>query len=267
MRGWGEDRRALAPDGQGRDTAPAALQGSTHDADAADAVFAEEDARASRRGRILLAAGVLGGLGAAGILGWSLFEPKPHVAQRQVVTQVTRVALPPPPPPPPPPKTDPPPEPQVQPRLQERPLERVEPKPAEAPRPAPAAPPMGLGLPAGPGGANPYGIGQGGGDGYVVGGSGTGSGGGGSARAAAARQIEQAVQRALQSDERTKRGAWRVRARIWFGPTGQVTRVQLMGSSGDAARDAAIREVVGRIGISGWDASVPSPAITALSMS
>lgn len=223
-----------------------------------------EARRAARRRLAFLSLGlpVLAGLG---YLAWTLFSSGGHQPQRQVVNTVTRVTLPPPPPPPPPPpKADPPPEPAVQPRVQEQPLQRAEPKPEPPkpqPTPQPPGPPPGLGLPTGPGGANPYGIGPGGGDGSVIGGGGGGGGGGGSRFGGYAGVLQGAMQRALQRDERTRRGAWRVTVRIWVGPGGEITRLQLVGSSGDPQRDEAIRQVLQGLSVQAPPGDMPQPIV------
>lgn len=248
-------------DPRGRAASPAAF--GTAGLAALAAEEAAEERRARRRWFALLGVGlpIMTGLG---YLGWTLLESGGSQPQRQVVNTVTRVTLPPPPPPPPPPKADPPPEPMVQPRVQEQPLQRVEPRP-EPPRPQPTpqppGPPPALGLPAGPGGANPYGIGPGGGDGLTVGGSGAGGGGGGSRFGGYAGALQGSLQRALQRDERTRRGAWRVTVRIWVGPGGEITRLQLVGSSGNAERDAAIQQVLNGLSVQAPPRDLPQPIV------
>ncbi len=246
-------------------SAPAAPRAALDSFSAALAADEAEDRRAHRRRQLAL---VLGLPIAGGLLwlGWSFLSGKPdhQPQQRQVINTVTRLTLPPPPPPPPPPRTDPPPEPVVQPRVQEpqKPLERVEPKPeAPAPKaPQPPGPPATLGLPTGPGGANPYGIGGGGGDGSVIGGPG-GGGGGGSRFAGYAGAVQSSLQRALQRDERTRRGAWRVTVRIWVGPGGQVTRLQVVGTTGSAERDNAIQQVLTGVTVQAPPSDLPQPII------
>ncbi len=225
---------------------------------------AEDDRRARLRRIALLVVG-LPVLAGAGYLGWTLVTSGESTPQRQVINTVTTITLPPPPPPPPPPpKTDPPPEPVVKPRVEEtpQPLQKVEPKP-EPPKPAPQqppAPPAGLGLPTGPGGPNAFGLGQGG-DGTIVGGTGPGGGGGGSRFGGYAGSVQTALQRALQQDERTRRGNWRVTVRIYLGPGGQVTQAQLVGTSGDPARDAAIQRVLSGLSVQPPPPGMPLPIV------
>jgi TonB family protein len=218
----------------------------------------EEDRRLRRRRLVLLAVG-LPVAAAAAYMVWTLFFAGKSQPQRQVINTVTRIALPPPPPPPPPPRVDPPPP--EPPRVQEQVQPKPEPKP-EQPRPQqPPSPPLGLGLPVGPGGANPYGIGAGSVDGTVVGGGGVGGGGGGNRFGSYGSAVTNALQRALQADERTRRGAWRVTVRIWVGASGQITRAQLVGTSGDPARDTAIRDVLNSLSIPAPPNDLPQPII------
>jgi periplasmic protein TonB len=227
-----------------------------------------EDRRARRRRLIGIGLGLPVAAGLAW-LGWTLVAGGPghQPQQRQVVNTVTRVTLPPPPPPPPPPKVDPPPEPVVQPRVQEpqQPLQRVEPKPEPpAPRPQqPPGPPPALGLPTGPGAANPYGIGGGGGDGSVIGGpGGTGGAGGGSAWSAYGRQVAQHLTRALQGDECTRRGTYSATVRLWVSSDGMPTRAQVVTSSGNPERDRCIERIATRDRQPPPQSNMPQPIIT-----
>jgi TonB family protein len=223
----------------------------------------EQEAEAERSPlwrRVLLWLGAAIGAAAVGYVLWTFFDGSPQPQQRQVVNTVTRVQLPPPPPPPPPPpKADPPPEP-AQPRLREpeRPLERVEPQ-RTPPPPGPAPAP--LGLPEGPGGSNAYGLGAGG-DGTIGGGGGLGgTGGGGSRFGGYAASVQSAVQTALQRDERARRGSWRLPVRIWVSADGQVTRLQLVGTTGDAGRDAAVQQALTGLRVPPPPADMPQPIV------
>lgn len=206
---------------------------------------AEESAAGEGAGwkRVALWLGVVVVMGALGYLAWTLLSAGESKPQRQVISKITQITLPPPPPPPPPPKTDPPPEPK--PRVQETP--RPEPRPDNkppppVPRPAqPAGPPVGLGLPTGPGGANPYGIGAGG-DGSVIGGTGAGGGGGGDAQRYFHQQATQRVSETLKRDERTRGSTGAVL--ITVDDSGRISRARLSRGTGDAARDRAIIEVL-----------------------
>jgi len=161
--------------------------------------------------------------------------------RRQVVTSVTRVALP--PPPPPPPKIEPPPEPtpvQETPRIQE-----PTPKPAEAPKveaPKPSADPKPPGDPLtgelGTG-ANNYGIVAGAGGGNAIGGGG-GGGGGGLRFAGYARMLEQTIRPVLQRNDKTNRGRYQVVLRLWVAPQGTVSRAQVESGTTDPVLRQAI---------------------------
>jgi TonB family protein len=113
-----------------------------------------------------------------------------------------------------------------------------QPPPRQTPPPNPAA---GLNLPTGPGGANPFGL-PGGGGGGGIGGTGEGTGGAGSRFGGYAASAAATLQRCLQQNERTRVGSYQVTARLWIEPSGRVGRVQLVGTTGDAARDAAVME-------------------------
>lgn len=202
---------------------------------------------------------LLGGAAGLGYVLYTLFTGGESRPQRQVVNTVTRVQLPPPPPPPPPPpKADPPPEPQPS-RIREpeRPLERVEPQ--QAPKP-PGPAPQPLGLPTGPGAPNNYGLGAGG-DGTIGGPGGPGGGGGGSRFGAYAGDIQASVQLALQRDERSRRGTWRLPVRLWISATGEITRLQLVGTTGDTARDAAVQQVLNGLKVTPPPSDMPQPII------
>jgi hypothetical protein len=205
----------------------------------------------------LLVAAVFGGLG---YLVWTMFAGGESQPQRQVINTVTRVTLPPPPPPPPPPKADPPPEPE-QPRMREpesKPLERIEPKPQAPPTPGPA--PQQLGLAPGPGGANPYGIGAGG-DGTIGGGGSGGTGGGSSRFSGYVADVQAAIQAALQRDGRTNRGTWRLPARVWLTAAGEIHRAQLVGTTGNQARDSAVQQVLLGLRVTPPPADMPQPVV------
>jgi outer membrane biosynthesis protein TonB len=190
-------------------------------------------------------------LAGAGMLGARLLRNE-GVPQRRAITTVMKVVLPPPPPPPPPPQ-QPPPQPQ---KMLEQPKVTTPeaPKPAQAkPSPqksAPSAVPRPPGNPltaeAGPG-ANPYGLAVGNGGGDTIGGG--GGGGGGSRFGYYAGLIQSQIQAALQRDEKTRYGRYGLMVRVWLGPSGQVTRASLVGSTGNATLDGAIARVLGSLAI------------------
>ena len=219
----------------------------------------EVEAKPSRSRRLLLWLLAIAVLGALGFLAWTLLTGSKQQQQRQVVNTVTRLTLP-PPPPPPPPKADPPPEPEPsRMREPERPMERVEPQ--QAPKP-PSPAPQALGLPAGPPGtSNAFGLGTGG-DGTIGGPGGPGGGGGGGSRFGGyAAGIQSSVQSALQRDERTRRGSWRVPVRLWVGAGGEITRIQLVGTTGDAGRDQALQQTLTGLKVAPPPADMPQPIV------
>lgn len=186
-------------------------------------------------GLVLVGVGMMAGL-AVLVLDFMHREGTP---KRQVVTTITTVKLPPPPPPPPP--KEPPPEP---PKLEEPKIKEPDPiKPeAQKPEPAPVPPPPGLGFEGqgGPGGYGNIGVA---GSGTGIGGGG-GGGTGGSILAWYAGYVVKAIQEALQKNDATRAGSYRLVVKLWLDPRGAVTRSQLVSSSGDAEQDAAITRVL-----------------------
>jgi TonB family protein len=209
-----------------------------------------------RANRVGVGAGValitLVGLGVRWIAATSREGPTPRKSMQYAVVNLQ----------PPPPRTPPPPPPPVTPpKVEDEPQnKRIDLDPSQvmpdAPRPdasEPAAGPLSLAAEGeGPGDAfnlagNPGGKGllSGGGLGD---GTGTGVGGGGGtgnryawyyARMAA--DLEEAFRR----HKRMSTASARVELRVWTDPSGRVSRVQLIRSTGDPELDAAIQSVVG----------------------
>ncbi len=158
-------------------------------------------------------------------------------APRKTVPSVTTVKLlPPPPPPPPPPKEPPPPQPSKMveaPKMQD-PIKAApqQPGPKPSANNAPPGPPD-LGLPsgAGPGDFGPSG-------------SGGGGGGGGSLAGWYGSVIGSALYEAVTKDGRLEHAKGEIRARIWIGPDGIPTRVELITRLGDPKLDAAFEDIV-----------------------
>lgn len=193
---------------------------------------------------------------AAGGVRWIAATSREPVTPRKAM-QVTTVNLQPAPPPralPPPPVA--PPKVEEEPQTRRVDLDPDELRAPDAPRPDPGEPAAGpLSLAAegeGPGDAfnlagNPGGKGllSGGGLGDGTG-AGLGGGGGGGSRygwyyARVAADLEEAFRR----HKRMSSASARVELRIWTDPTGRVSRVELIRSTGDPELDAAIRSVVG----------------------
>jgi len=176
------------------------------------------------------------------------------------VRELTVINIAPPPPPPPPP----PPLPQEkmieQPKMVTPEIKQPD-KPDDKPLEKPKAdnakdepPPGPLALDAkaeGPGDA--FGLaGKPGGQGLL----GSGGGGGGSLWGWYANTVQKAIERAFDANPKTRFAVMDIRVRIWIDRNAHVVRVLLMGSSGDPAVDAALRNSV----LSGISLSEPPPS-------
>ena len=183
--------------------------------------------------------GVLIGVGAAvvavvGLITWAMSGPAE--APRKVVPELSMVKiLPPPPPPPPPPKEPPPPQaqkmveaPKMQDPMKAPPTPSARPNANNAP---PGPPDLGLPSGAGPGDFGPSG-------------SGGGGGGGGSLAGWYGSVIGSALYEAVTRDGRLEHAKGEIRARIWIGPDGVPTRVELVTKLGDPKLDAAFEDIV-----------------------
>ncbi|WP_063588908.1 TonB C-terminal domain-containing protein [Achromobacter ruhlandii] len=178
---------------------------------------------------------------------------------RRDAPKVTAI-IPLPPPPPPPPEPEKPPEPEPP---KEDPVATPEPEPQptpEPPKPQDEAPPR----PADDL-ANPMqidGDAQAGSDAFNIGaGQGKGMAGGGGGRAGNAtysQYLAYALQKILREDERTRNLTFRLQANIWLTASGQITRVELTRSSGDADVDA--RVVAALRAVPGLDERPPASA-------
>jgi hypothetical protein len=56
--------------------------------------------------------------------------------------------------------------------------------------------------------------------------------------------VESEIQKALQSNDRTRNATLEGQVRIWADDAGRVIRAQIVSSTGDGALDAAIRDSV-----------------------
>lgn len=163
-----------------------------------------------------------------------LGQQAPAKAKR--IQQIT--LLRPPPPPPPPPKVEKPPEPEIEEEVKAPEPEEVEPLPqlADAPPPGDA-----LGLDAEGGGAGDNfgllarkggrGLLQGAGDPFMY----------------YASQLQRRIEDALAADERLRRRAYSVVARVWVRSDGRILRAELAGSTGDGVTDGEMLEAIQRI--------------------
>ena len=185
-----------------------------------------------RKGVLIVAAVVL--IGA----GWLAFRPaaeKSEPAHKAPEPQKVRLMLP-PPPPPPPPKVQPPPKEEKRAQV-EKPVD----KPDDKPKPA-EKPPEGLGTSIKGSGAGMAGLGSGRGMGMI---GGTGTGRGGKAAASYAGQVQSKVTDAFRNNPKMRKASVKgIKFSVVIDASGRVTGVKLLGSSGDAVLDEAIRSEI-----------------------
>ncbi|WP_323120584.1 TonB family protein [Burkholderia alba] len=165
--------------------------------------------------------------------------------KRASAPQVTTVI--PLPPPPPPPKDKPPPE-----KVKEEvktPVDKptVAPKPSETPKPMDNQPKqMTMNAPAQAGTDN-FAIGAGDGTGMA----GSGTGGGGFGNASYAQYLGYTLQQAIERDKRVQdAGGARFTGslNLWMEPSGRITKVTVVQSTGDARLDEAVIAAVEALG-------------------
>ena len=202
--------------------------------------FPESDSPRARRPalRWLKLAAVAVALAAAAYLLWRWANDMSGV-RREPPKVSAIIPLPPPPPPPPEPENRRSPS---SPRKSSSPCPSLSPCPRPSRLPQDEAPPR----PADDL-ANPMqidGDAQAGNDAFNIGaGQGKGMSGGGGGRAGNAtysQYLAYALQKILREDERTRNLTFRLQANIWLTASGQVTRVELTKSSGDADVDARV---------------------------
>jgi TonB family protein len=140
--------------------------------------------------------------------------------------------------------------------VEQTPVNEPEPEPTPAkmdePPPAPlgtnvqgSGPPDGFGLSGGRGGGGGLGTGDG-----------LGGRRGGSKYGWYASQVQTRIAEAMRQNTRTKNASMSVQVRIWADANGLVTRAAIVGGSGDAALDSAIRDEV----LTGLRLQQPPPA-------
>ena len=76
--------------------------------------------------------------------------------------------------------------------------------------------------------------------------------------------IQAAVTAALCQSTNTRPGSYRVAIQYWIGPAGGVSRVQLIGSSGDGARDDAIIRAIQMVVLQPELSQLPQPVTLAI---
>ncbi|WP_240342729.1 energy transducer TonB [Alloalcanivorax xenomutans] len=180
------------------------------------------------------------------VLGWLIWQWANDMGgvRRQVPQEPMLVPLPPPPP-------EPEPEEMKEPEPEPEPEEIVEPEPEPTPveEPTPEEPPspsddlseaMQIDGEA-QAGADAFNIGAGSGGGMA--GSGTGRVG----NATYGQYLSYAFQRALREEPSIRHLSYRIQINLWLNEAGQITRVQLLNSSGDPDTDdkviAAVRAI------------------------
>ncbi len=165
----------------------------------------------------------------AGLLIWSvrnMLNSKPAGPQRAVEQKITMIR------PTPPPETPPPPPPPPEDKLEE-PIEQAEPE--QAPDQADAAPAEQLGLDAdGAAGSDGFGLAARKGGRDLVG---TGT----APFKWYTNLIASKLQECLSEDERIRKGSYKANIRVRIGNDGRLEIAELLGTSGSAEKDAAIR--------------------------
>lgn len=186
-----------------------------------------------RRGLLIFAGVVLAAFGwVASQMPSGKSEPVRKAPEPQKITLVR-----PPPPPPPPPKVQPPPPKDEKRAPVEKPAEKAEDKPKPADKP-----PEGLGTSIKGSGAGMAGLGSGRGMGVI---GGTGKGRGGKAAAYYAGQVQSKITEALRGNPRVRKASIKgVKFSVVLDASGRITGVKLIGSTGDAAMDEAIRSEI-----------------------
>lgn len=191
--------------------------------------------------RIAKGVGIVAVLAALGYFAWQWANDMAGV-KRQAPQVPAIIPLPPPPPPPPEPE-QPPPEPETKPEEVVEPEPQPEPEPMEeAPKPEDNAPPSPSDDLADPmqmdadsqAGSDAFNIGAGQGRGM------SDSGGGRAGNATYSQYMAYALQKILREDDRTRNLIFRMNVDIWLNQAGQILRVELTRSSGDAEIDEKV---------------------------
>jgi len=186
---------------------------------------------------LLLAVVLLGG-----VFSFITSDSKPRrkaPAKEEIVT----ITLPPPPPPPvvlpPPPKVEPPP-PEEEEMVAQDPDDISEEPPEDAPPEAPPSEDLSTGI-AGNGPDMGLSSGKGGGGNSIGGGQRRGSG---SKWGYYASRVQTTIADALRRNPATRNASLSIQVRVWADANGRITRAQLVGSSGNPAVDAAIKNQI-----------------------
>jgi outer membrane biosynthesis protein TonB len=181
---------------------------------------------------------LLGIVALGGVASFLMSDAAPRRKAPPKEQNVTILLPPPPivtPPPPPPPKVEPPPQEENK-MVEQEPVPNDEPPPEAAPE-APPADDFGGGNPNGNGPPT----GTAGGNGKP---GGTGRIGGGSKYGWYAAKVQSTITDALRSNASTRSAVLSLQVRLWADADGRITRATLVGSSGNPATDAAIKNQV-----------------------
>lgn len=188
---------------------------------------------------------VLGVLALLALLGWGIYALVHSGGEqpRRIVPEVVQLKLIQPPPPPPPP---PPPEQKIEPPKEQTPQMKVEelqqtPPSPEPPSDAPPGPPA-LDA-AGEGGSDGFGLGG------KPGGAGYGGGGGGGSRFGwYYSKVHDKVYAAMDRRKRLREQRLELTAQIWVEADGRISRVALLQPSGKSDIDDLVLEALRSIG-------------------
>jgi outer membrane biosynthesis protein TonB len=182
------------------------------------------------------------GMVAGGYAFYSSMSSAGDSGRRDAPPAPIRIQLPPPPPPPTPP---PPPPPQAPPpeqkMIEQVPVEAEESKPE--PAPAEEAPAIGTNV-SGNGPADGFGLGRAGAEGRGGGRIGGGSRGPASKWGWYAGKVQSRIGQALKNHPRVRSAEMDLTVRVWSDGGGRISRVQLVGSTGDTGLDGALRDEV-----------------------
>lgn len=158
-----------------------------------------------------------------------------HGKAKKPSLQTIAVLRPPPPPPPPKPEPKPP-----EPEMKKQEVKLPDPEPEVQPDEPPPAQDLGVDAQGGPG-SDGFGLQgrPGGRDITTIGGEGQGSGRG--RFGAFAAQVEAFLQEQLARDGRLRSADYRAVLELWFRADGRIERAELVGGTGNAELDTALR--------------------------
>jgi len=157
----------------------------------------------------------------------------------------------------PPPKIEPQQQVQKQEMMEQAPITEDEPKPADTSH---DEPPAALGTNITGSGGPDYGLAHGGNGGLIGGGGGNGRGRGEGPYAAYGRKLQRSILEALQKDPRTRSASFNLtNLRLFPDDFGRISKVNLGSSTGDPARDQAIREILKSLELPEPPAGIPKP--------